>query len=306
MNKKSRQIAVRISSIILLAVLFLFINQYIAPSNQETEPALKLGSDTLEVYFIDVGQGDSILIETGSHSMLIDAGENNKGATVVSYLEAKNIKKLDYVIGTHPHSDHIGGLDTVIKSFPVDNIIMPPITHTTETFEDVLDAIDNKNLKITKAVAGNHYTLGPASFTIVSPNSSSYEDLNDYSVGILLTYGDNSFLLTGDAQKLSEEEMLANGIDLSADVIKLSHHGSAYSSSSAYLDAVNPTYAVISVGEDNAYGHPHAEVLQAMLDREIELYRTDKQGTVVFTSDGKTISVNTDAYAITVDDLESR
>ncbi len=305
MSKKTKQIIGRVSGIILLAVLSLFINQYTSTQDNEfsTETANMTG--IVEVHFIDVGQGDAILIETDHAAMLIDAGENNKGTVVVDYLNTQQITKLDYVIGTHPHSDHIGGLDTVLDTFLVDKVIMPSVIHTTKTFEDVLDTLEDKNLKITKAVVGTQYILGPATFTVVAPNASSYEEMNNYSVGIKLTYGDTSFLFTGDAEKLAEDEMVANGIDLSADVLKLAHHGSAYSNSDSFLNAVSPTYAMINVGKDNEYGHPHVEALQAMLDRDIKVYRTDEQGTVVFTSDGTNISVNTEDYKITVADLEN-
>jgi len=296
MNRKMKQIMGRVVAIILLAVLSLIINQFILNPVEETAPSSSNLTNIIEVHMIDVGQGDSILIETNDYNMLIDAGENNKGATVLDYLEIHNIKKLDYIIGTHPHSDHIGGLDTVIRSIPVGKVIMPNVTHTTKTFEDVLDALEEKKLTITKAVVGDQYSLGLASFQIISPNSESYEELNNYSVGIKLNFADNSFLFTGDAEKLSEEEMRKNGIDLSCDVMKLGHHGSTTSNSSDFLDAANPTIAVISVGTDNEYGHPHEEILQAMKDRNIEVFRTDQQGTIVFTSDGKTISVASDEY----------
>ncbi len=268
-------------------------------SIKETPTAL----NEMKIHFIDVGQGDAILIESNKHYMLIDAGENNKGSDVVNYLKDKGVNKLDYVLGTHPHSDHIGGLDTIINSFTIDKVIMPDITHTTKTFEDVLDAIANRNLKITKAVVGNRYSIGSASFIIISPNDTTYSDLNNYSVGIKLTNGNNSFLLAGDAEELSEEEMMKNGIDLSADVLKLGHHGSSYSSSSNFLDVVSPTYAMICVGTDNQYNHPNIDTLQKMVDRNIQIFRTDKQGTVIFTSDGERVIVDSNAYQVTNEDL---
>jgi competence protein ComEC len=305
MKRKTKQLLSRIGGFILLVVLSIFVNKYITTPEQQTFSRKETRADVIEVHFIDVGQGDSILIESNNASMLIDAGENNKGSTVVNYLKAHGIEKLDYVIGTHPHSDHIGGLDTVIKAFPVDKVILPSVTHTTNTFEDVLDAITDKNLKLTKAQAGDQYSLGLANFTIISPDSNTYEDLNNYSVVIRLTYGDTSFLLTGDAEKLSEKAMVKSGYNLSADVLKLGHHGSSYSSGADFLDDVNPSYAVISVGKDNQYGHPHVETIQTMMDRNIKLYRTDEQGTIVFTSDGNTISVNTNDYVITDSDLKN-
>lgn len=258
-----------------------------------------------KVHFIHVGQGDSILIEADGHYMLIDAGENNQGTTVVNYLKEQGVKKLDYVIGTHPHSDHIGGLDVVINSFDIGKVILPDIIHTTKTFEDVLDAIAENTLKISKAVVGNTYSLGGSSFTIVAPNASDYDELNDYSVGVKFTNGENSFLFTGDAEKLSEIQMLRNGIDLTADVLKLGHHGSSTSSHDNFMDEVDPDYAVISVGEDNSYGHPHKETLEYLKDKKIKVYRTDKQNTIIFTSDGENITVNKAPYTITQSELNT-
>lgn len=162
----------------------------------------------LTVHYIDVGQGDSILAGSDGHYMLIDAGENDQADTVVSYLKQAGVTSLDYVIGTHPHSDHIGGLDKVIDEFTVGKVILPPVEHTTRTFEDVLNAVSNKGLKITKPVPGSTYTLGSASFTIVAPVKDYGNDLNNWSVGIRLTYGSNSFLMCGDAESQAESDML--------------------------------------------------------------------------------------------------
>lgn len=260
---------------------------------------------TVKLHFINVNQGDSILIEDNDHFMLIDAGINEKGDTVKKYLKKLGVEKLDYVIGTHPHNDHIGGLDTVINAFKVDNVLLPDVSIDSENYEDVLEAIADKNLIITRPTVGDNYTLGNASFVIISPNASSYEALNDYSIGIKLTYGSNSFLLAGDIQAVSEAEILENGIDLSADVLKLSHHGSSTSNTISFLDKVDPKYAVISVGKGNKYEHPHSATMQAVNERAINLYRTDKQGSIVFTTDGKIISVNVEPYAITSSDMTS-
>lgn len=296
MKKKSIQIICRFGALVLLAAFVLYMNHLSASHENETSPTINDGTESMEVHFIDVGQGDAILVEIASSALLIDAGENHMASTVVNYLQKQGIEKLDYIIGTHPHSDHIGGLDYVISTFGADTILMPDAVHTTKTYEDVLDAIEDKGMKITLPRVGEEYRLGPASFSILAPNSSDYNDLNDYSIGIRLVYENSEFLFAGDAGILSEQEMLKNGLNLSADVLKISHHGSEYSSCAEFLDAVSPIHAVISVGEDNDYGHPHEATLQALAERNIPVYRTDKQQNVIFTTDGKTISVNTEPY----------
>ncbi|MDF2907861.1 MAG: hypothetical protein K0R34_3182 [Herbinix sp.] len=304
MRRKTKQILGRVGGIMLLAVLSIFINQFMSYSEKEATRDVANPTDIMEVHFIDVGQGDAILVEAGNSTMLIDAGENNKGTIVKEYLDNQQITKLDYIIGTHPHSDHIGGLDTILDSFEVGKVLLPNAVHTTATFEEVLDALERHDLSITAPEVGAKYYLGSASFTVLAPSMETYDEINNYSIAIKLTFGDTNFVLAGDAENKSELEMLETGINLTADVLKLSHHGSSYSSSNEFLEAVNPTYSIVCVGKDNEYGHPHAKTLQALLDRDIKLYRTDEQGTVVFTSNGQTISVNTEDYIITEQDLE--
>lgn len=247
----------------------------------------------MKVHFIDVGQADCILIESSKQYMLIDAGNNADEELILSYLKKNKVDRLEYVIGTHPHEDHIGSLDAVIRNFDIGKVILPEKEHTTQTFEDVLDAIEEKGLKITKPVVGNEYTLGTAKFTIIAPNSSYGDDLNDWSVGIKLTNHYNSFILTGDAEKEAEEDILRNGIDLNADVLKLGHHGSKTSSTDEFLDAVKPNAVVISVGKDNSYGHPNKDTIDKLTKRGIDIYRTDEQGTIIAVSDGKSIKWST-------------
>lgn len=247
----------------------------------------------LEVHFIDVGQADSILIKKGKDSMLIDGGNNGDGNLIVNYLKKQNISKLKYVIGTHPHEDHIGGLDNVVDNFEVEKVIMSNAISTTKTFEELLDSISNKGLSITKAKVGNKYDLNGAAFTILAPNQENYENLNDYSVVVKLTNGNDTFLFTGDAEELSESEILSKNKELlKADVLKVGHHGSTTSTSQDFLDAVNPRFAVITVEKNNSYGHPHKEILDRLATKGIEIYRTDLQGTIIAISNGKAISFN--------------
>lgn len=251
---------------------------------------------TLEVHYIDVGQGDATLIKCGSHAMLIDGGNNNKGTTVQLYLKKQGVESLDYVIGTHPDADHIGGLDVIVYKYNCEKVIMPDYEKDTRTYQELVDVIHDKNMKITYPVVGEQYALGEAEFTIIAPNSNSYGgNANDYSVAILLEYGKNRFLFTGDAEEASEMEMLSNGIELSADVYKVAHHGSRSASTQEFLNAVHPKYAVISCGEGNSYGHPHAEVLNRLRSMGVEVFRTDEQGSIIASSDGENITWNCSA-----------
>lgn len=250
----------------------------------------------LEVHYIDVGQGDATLIKCGSHAMLIDGGNNNKGTTVQLYLKKQGVESLDYVIGTHPDADHIGGLDVIVYKYNCDTVIMPDYEKDTKTYQELVDVIHDKNMKITYPLVGEQYALGEAKFTIIAPNSNSYGgNANDYSVAILLEYGKNRFLFTGDAEEASETEMLSNGIELSADVYKVAHHGSRSASTQEFLNAVRPKYAVISCGEENSYGHPHAEVLNRLRSMGVEVFRTDEQGSIIASSDGENITWNCSA-----------
>lgn len=250
-------------------------------------------NDDLKVHFIDVGQADSILIQQGNNAMLIDAGNNGDSETVKNYISKQGIKKLDYVIGTHPHEDHIGGLDYVINNFEIGKIYMPKATSNTKTFEDVVTTIKNKGMQITTPVPGDSFKLGEADCKILAPNSASYKDLNNYSIVIQVTYKNNSFMFTGDAEAISETEILNKGFDVKADVLKIGHHGSSSSTSDEFLKKVSPKYAVISAGKDNDYGHPHKETMKRLKDSGITVYRTDESGTIICTSDGNNISFNT-------------
>jgi len=251
-------------------------------------------SRNLKIHFIAVGQAECILIHIGGRTMLIDGGENNDSHRIVDYIHHLGIKKLDYVVSTHPHQDHAGGLDAAIRTFQVGQVLMPDVNHDTKTFQDVLTAIREKKLTVQKPVPGEEYALGKARFQILAPNGTDYRRLNDYSIVLKLTFGQNSFLFQGDAEAKSEEEILGKGFDIRADLLKVGHHGHKSSTTSAYLKKVQPRYAVISVGRKNEYGLPHDVVVKRLQSAGIKIYRTDRHGTIIASSDGKKITFVTE------------
>ncbi len=290
MNKK-----IRVLIVITLIIGLLFnIGAMMEPTTgQQTVK-------NLVVHYIDVGQADSILIQTpNGKNMLIDAGNNEDSQAINTYLKSKGVSTIDVLLGTHPHEDHIGSMDDIIRNFPVNSIYMPKVTTNTVTFMDVLQAIKDKGLKINTPVPGSKLTIDTdLDVTILAPNNTTYEDLNNYSIVLKVTYKKSSFLFTGDAEAASEAEILKAGYDIKADVLKVGHHGSSSSTSDAFLKAVVPKHAIISVGQGNTYGHPTTETLQSLIDNNIQVYRTDEVGTIIAKSDGNTVNIDKQASSI--------
>lgn len=276
--------------ILLLIILFTLSSCGFTSKKASTKPDM----NSLTVHYIDVGQADSILIQANGFNVLIDAGNRDDGSKVVSYLEEHGVEKLDYVIATHPHEDHIGGMTEVIKRIPIGKFYAPKKTENTKTFENMVTALQDKKLQIISAKAGiSPLKLGDnAELSFLSPIAASYDDTNNYSAVVKLTYGEKSFLFMGDAEKLAEKQIINAGTNFKCDVLKVGHHGSSSSSSKDFLDIAKPSIAVISCGKNNDYGHPHKETLDEFKKRNVKVYRTDIDGTIVLTCDGKKISIN--------------
>lgn len=254
----------------------------------------------LSAIFLDVGQADAALFTfpDGRH-MLVDGGNNNDGDKICDYLREAGVERLEYMVATHPHEDHIGGLDEVLEQFQVDNVYAPVLDDgdvpTTKTYEDFLTAVEAEGCGLTPAAAGDRLLEESGlSIEVLSPAGSGYTELNDYSIVLRVDFGQTSWLLTGDAEALVEAEMLEGGCDVSADLLKVGHHGSDSSSSAAFLQQVKPANAVISCGADNSYGHPHESTLEALEGMGANLWRTDLQGSIRAVSDGTETKVEAD------------
>ena len=283
---------IRIVLLICLCLLVVGCANPFVESNDKTSISTFNG-DTLRVNYIDVGQGDSIFIQLpNNETMLIDAGEAYKSDNVINYLNDLGITKIDYVVGTHPHTDHIGGLEEVINTFDIGSIYMPRAGSTSKTYLDLLTAISNKGLKVKTAKSGvvvlddNNLKL-----EFIAPNSDNYSELNNYSAVLKLTYLDNTFLFMGDAETLSENEVTC---DVDADVIKVGHHGSDSSSGIEFVKKVSPEYAIIMVGEGNSYNHPYQSIIDRYENVGAKVLRTDLDGNIVCDSDGKEVSCSGD------------
>ena len=294
--KSYLKVAAIISCFLLLAIFRLFdyfgIITYrsISQAVGLCDEMVPYNTDATTIHFIDVGQGQCVLICSDGYSMLIDGGEKEYSHKIISYIQNLDIEKLDYVIATHPHSDHIGGLSEVIEYFEVDKIIAPMIPDelvpTSNSYYNFLSAVKQNGNGMIKAVAGETYSLGNSCFEIIAPLSNGSDDLNDYSVVCVFRYGENTALFGGDASYPEESDILESGVNIDVDLLNVFHHGSSSSSGEEFLYNVSPKYCVIMCGADNSYGHPNKSTIERLEVYTDNIYRTDLQGTIVCEMDG--------------------
>jgi competence protein ComEC len=270
---------------VIILVVGLFLYNTNAPEQNKTQP--------FTITFLDVGQGDSTLIQCDNKALLIDAGPNSNSAALINTLKATRNTQFDFVVATHPHEDHIGGMDSIIRNFDIEQIMMPKISTTTQTFIDLLQICRDKNVTVVEPVPGRTFKIGSALCTILAPNNTTYDEINDYSIVLRIEYGDVSAILTGDAEAVSEKEILAKNYSLKSTIMKVAHHGSSSSTTDEFLSAVSPEYAVISVGRNNDYGHPHQETISRLVSKGIKIYQTDLDGEITFSSNGTNLEIRT-------------
>lgn len=288
---KKRNFSKIFAIFILLTLISVTLKETYARKEKEYPENANESVGSLEVHFLDVGQGDATLIIQEDNYMLVDGGDNLHAWKLLSDLMYLGVEHLDYIIATHPDMDHIGGLDVVLEHFTCDTVLMPAYEKDTYSYHEFVSVMEEKNILPTVPNVGDVFQLGTAEFTILAPGEQ-YEEVNDHSIAFQLIHGENRFLFTGDAQSSSELDMLKEKGCLESEVYKVAHHGSRSSSTELFLLAVNPDYAVISCGEDNDHGHPHSGVLNRLRLLGVEVFRTDEQGTIVAVSDGKEITFN--------------
>lgn len=294
--KKFRKTIFTAAVLILLALavyLFPDLKPILFPEQEPAFIAIPEPTGELTVHYIDVGQADCTLLECGGQTMLIDGGNVDDSSLVVSYLKSQGIEHLDYMVCTHAHEDHVGGLSGPLNTCTVGQVLAPVTEYESSAFTNFVKYTHAQELDVTVPEADNSFLLGEARVIVLGPRKT-YEEPNDTSIVLRVDHGEISFLFTGDMEAMAEADLLAAGCDLDVDVLKVGHHGSSTSTSYVFLREVMPEYGVISCGIDNTYGHPHTEVISRLYDAGVTVYRTDEQGTVVAVSNGAEIRFATE------------
>lgn len=279
---------------ILLGIIIIISSIICGCGNNTATVFYNNPESTFEINYIDVGQGDSSLVICEGRAMLIDGGNVSDSSLVVSYLEKLGIEELDYMVCTHAHEDHVGGLSGPLNKFKVNNVLAPITGADTDAYLEFVESTSAQGIEIIHPVPGETFDLGSSQVTVLGPSNEDESDLNNTSIVLRIVYGETSFLFMGDAERESEEAILEQGYGLKSTVLKVGHHGSNYSTTYPFLREVMPEYAVISVGEGNVYGHPEDDLLSRLKDAGTTFCRTDLQGDVVITSDGENVSITTE------------
>lgn len=296
MNKSVKKQLTKALLVLIILVSGYFYTTYFDNKNitkdvtTNVKQTINESSSNLKIYFVDVGQADCILINDNNEYSLIDAGNNEDGEKLVKYFKDLGITKFKYVFGTHAHEDHIGGMDNIIENFQIEHFYMPDAITTTRTFEEVLDALEEKNIAFETPKEDENLTFSDTDFKVLHVGKDK-KDLNDTSIVLKLTYKNTSYLFMGDATSSVEKDILDK--DIKSDVLKVGHHGSQYSSTISFLKKVSPKYAIIEVGKNNSYNHPKEVTLKKLEDLGAKIYRTDEDGTIILTSDGENMSFET-------------
>lgn len=300
-KKRFKGIITIIILVVLVATSVVMIEKEpsVPNSGQTTYPSVNQNGEPLGellMTMIDVGQADAFLFEQNGKVAVIDCGTRSTGKNVVSYLKSKGITRIDYLVGTHPHEDHMGGMYTVLTNFEIGTVIIPQINNgeiTTNWYIKLMKELGSGKYTVTYPKVGQEYPLGQAKMKVIGPITEPDDgNINDYSIVMKISFGDMDVIMTGDAEERTEEEILQSGADVEAEMLKIGHHGSQTSTSTAFLDAVNPKYALISAKVGNKYDHPMPVTMEKLKARNIEVYRTDEQGTVVITITAKEITFN--------------
>lgn len=283
----------------IFTVIMLLLVSSSCSINAGTDAVIESEAEELRIHFIDVGQADCILIELPTNEeVLIDAGNREDAEVIINYLDELEIDDIEYFILTHPHEDHIGSAPDVLSNYDVNKIYMPDVSADSQIYKETIQAIQSEDAELIKAKAGTSIIDSDnLSFDVLAPNSMWYSETNEYSLVTRLVYKDTSFLFTGDAESVSELEMVKAGYEIDSDLLKVGHHGGETSTSQIFLDAVTPKYAVISAGKDNTYGHPHKKTLNRLNAIGASIYRTDELGTITASSDGSQIKIDKSSFS---------